>query len=74
MTDETLHRGDIWVTYTGGKTRYVRIGDPRWDTDPTRTYVQDVDGAGFLLGNNGRYLRTNTLHTRYRLHYRQDSE
>jgi hypothetical protein len=60
--------GDVMATYTGGHNRYVRVGGPH-PTEP-RIWVQDCDGAGFLIGNAGRYLKAETLATRYRVHYR----
>lgn len=65
----TFQSGDIRKTYVGGHTRYVRVGGPNPDGSPT-IYVHPCDGFGFLIGNSGRYLKAETLATRYEHHAR----
>lgn len=64
--------GDVLVSHTGGRNRYVRLCDYTGD-DPLAHWVQDCDGAGFLLNGTVRPLRTQTLNSRYRLHHRPEN-
>lgn len=51
------------------KNRFLRVLDPGWVHDG-HLFVRDSDGAGFELGQPGRWLTESHLTRTYGLHYR----
>jgi hypothetical protein len=71
---DLMQPGDVFARHIGadGRRQFIRIGWPLIDR-PDSVYVQDCDGAGFLLNGKGRWLLKSSVASRYRLHYRPEA-